>query len=729
MRIIPGLSMFTLAVCLVQAGAVAQSAQVSAGDSYGADAEIADIIVTAQKRSEKLQDVPIAISSISADRIRERGISDTRDLNMVVPSLNVTSSTGHSLPSLRGVGTAVVGPGFENPVAFYVDGVYYADTSSSLLTFNNVSQIDVLKGPQGTLFGRNATGGLIQITTADPSQTPKLKGSVSYGNYQSIVAKAYVTTGLLPKLAADLAVQYSHQGQGYGTNGASGRDANSTPRDFAARSKLLFEPAEGSKITLIGDYSDSSTSIGAALGNAPGRKPLLGPLQVARNVYNIDSDIEPNLRVKAKGVSGRIEQELGGARLVSITAYRQSSSNLLLDADGTPTQGAVIRIVDREHQFSQEVQLLSNTDNRQFQWVIGGYYYTAEGQFAPAQVRFMGPLVDPNFPLSEIDTFGKQNTQSIAGFAEAKIAFTDFTRLTLGVRMTHEKRTLDATQLGYLAGGIPLGNLILPISATMKVTKPTWRAVIDQKIGENAMVYASYNRGFKSGGFNASIPTDPSYRPEKLDAYEAGLKSTLLDRRLRFNASGYYYDYGNYQAASFVLGNIRVVNAAARIYGAEADLEAALTNRFRVNAGIGWTHARFTSFPGGTLSTPLPIGGTIGSVADLSGNKLPYVPSLTTTIGGNYSIDAFGGRLGFDANLYYNSGWHSEADNLLTQKGYELVTGSISWTDPSDTLTLRLWGKNLTNSHVATQIASSALATAITYQAPRTYGIELGFKF
>jgi iron complex outermembrane receptor protein len=720
-----------LAMALVSQQAWAQTSPDAAAPaaSDNDQAGLTDIIVTAQKRSERLQDVPIAIVSISADQIAARGIAEVRDLNTLVPSLNVTASTGHALPSLRGVGSAVLGPGIESPVAFYVDGVYYADSAQALLSFNSISQIDVLKGPQGTLFGRNSTGGVIQVTTLDPSHTAGMRGLLSYGNYETVSAKAYVTGGLTDTIAANLAIQYSHQGDGYGKNLATGEDTNLTDHDFAVRSKILFEPAEGTKITLIGDYSDLRSSLGAALGTAPGR-PNIFPTLTSNNPRDIDSNLVPYVRVEAGGGSARLEQEIGTVRLVSITAYRKSYYDLLLDVDGTSFNAAQARVTARDHQFSQEVQLLSDSENKSFQWVIGGYYYNSLGKFDPSEVTLAGPLVNPVFPLAQIVTFGSQRTRSIAGFAEAKIELTPTTHLTLGGRVTHEKRSLDAIQLGYLVDGTPIGNLIPPISgASMSVTKPTWRIVLDQKLGDDALVYVSYNRGFKSGGFNASIPTDPSYKPEKLDAYEAGFKSSLFDRRVRLNAAAYYYSYGNFQAASFVLGNVRVNNSSARIYGAEGDIEIAVTDQFRITGGAAYVNAQFRSFPNGTLSTPLPTGGTLQTIADLSNNRLSYVPKFTASIGGSYTVEAFGGKLNFDANLYHNSGFFSEADNLLRQKAYELLTASVAWTDPSDALTIRLWGKNLTDEDVATQLSSSSLNTAVVYQAPRTYGVEVGFKF
>jgi len=692
------------------------------------ETKIEEIIVTAQKRAEKLQDVPIAITAVTAQRLDSTGVGDIRELNVVASSLNVIASAGHALPSLRGVGTAVVGPGIENPVALYVDGVYYADSSSALLTFNNIAQVEVLKGPQGTLFGRNATGGVIQVTTQIPSQQLGGRASASYGNYESLATQAYVTGGLTQNLAADLALHYATQGQGYGINIVDGSDANRTYRDFAVRSKLFYQPDAGPNITLIGDYANGLTSQGASIRQPDGLKPLLGG-PFTGGTWDIASNIPPRLRTHNWGASARVEQDLGFADLVSISAYRGSFSWLAFDVDETATPGANVYVTDKEHQFSQELQLLSASKGR-FEWVVGAYYFAATGEFAPSQVLLSGPLVNPVFPLDRIDTFGKEDTSSLAAFGEGKLSLTSVTRVTLGARLTHEKRTLDASQPAYLADGTALGSLIPPIvGAEITATRPTWRAVIDHKFSEGVLAYVSYNRGFKSGGFNASRPTDPPFKPERLDAYEVGVKSTLIEGRLRLNEAAYYYDYANYQAASFVLGNITVTNADAKVYGADVDLEASLTDKFRLDAGFALSHARFTSFPNAVINTSQPFGGNSQTAGDAAGNRLPYSPEVTFNIGGGYTTPVFGGSLDLVGNYYYNNGWYAEADNFLKHRHYNLVGASVTWSAPEDRFWIRLWGKNLTNAPVAAAISSSAISTAASFQPPRTYGLELGVKF
>ncbi|WCP15929.1 Vitamin B12 transporter BtuB (plasmid) [Sphingobium sp. AntQ-1] len=293
-----------------------------------ADVGLEDIIVTAQRRSENAQKVPIVVATVTAKTLQAAGVLDVTSLNVAIPGLQVRNAVGFSSPNLRGVGTNQVGAGFENPIATYVDGVYYGSASASLMSFNNIEQIEVLKGPQGTLFGRNATGGLIQVTTREPTATPTFMGSFSYGNYDTIHTDAYVGGGILPNVNADVAVQYGYQGKGWGTNLTTGRDVYKTDIDFAVRSKWVFTPGESTKLTVIADYSELRSSK-SATGLIPGTYAFPGPGVVPpatfSNPWDVETDYQPGIATKAGGASLRIDQDMGDLNLVSVTAYRKST--------------------------------------------------------------------------------------------------------------------------------------------------------------------------------------------------------------------------------------------------------------------------------------------------------------------------------------------------------------------------------------------------------------------
>lgn len=725
-------SLFAVTVALAPGWALAQPAlaqapsDAQAGSSAKSDEAgqgLADIVVTAQRRSENLQNVPVAVTAVTAMALEAKNIATVLDLGVTVPGLNVTSSVGYITPFLRGIGSVATGPGIENPIATYVDGVYYGAPLASLLQFSNISQVEVLKGPQGTLFGRNATGGLIQVTTLDPTQELSGKASVSYGNYNTISADAYIAGGLTDTLRADIAVRGSHQGDGWGTNIATGRDVYKVDHDIAVRSKWVFEPADGTKFTLIGDYSDERGSL-TQLGLLEGTISAFTPTPVNYpHRYDVDVTKESTMNGWQAGGSLRIDQDVGNLKLASITAYRRSNYYFFFDYDGAPIQFLTIDGNQKDRQFSQELQLMSSGGGA-FNWVVGAFYYNAEGQFAPVDVTLYGLGFGSRVNSS-------QKTESIAGYAQGTYEFAPGTKLTLGGRYTSERKALLGTNTNFL---VP-GNILLPSDPTVdksrRDNKFTFRAALDHRFSNELLGYVSFNRGFKSGGFNPGLPPlNDGYRPEVLDSYEVGLKSNLFDRRVRLNAAAFYYDYQDLQVKLIQGGTTGVVNGgAAKIYGMEAELEAKVTQQLTFSAGMALLHSEFTSFPG--APTSVPLGGVPPTLQSAKGNKLPNAPARTFNAGIDYLVPIAQGTLRFNGTFYYNSGWAAEPDNVIKQGSFSQINGSIKWTAPNNLLSLSLYGRNLTNKQVMTYESTSTFDGAhfVQWAAPRTYGVKASLEF
>lgn len=369
-------------VCMAS---LAIASMAHAQDQAPVETGLEEIIVTAQKRSENLQNVPVAITAVSSARLAASNITSAADIGAVTPSLSLTQVAGTLQPHIRGVGTSSSGPGVENPVAMYLDGVYIASGSSSLLTLNNIERVGVLKGPQGTLFGRNATGGLIHVITRDPAHDPAGSVEVGYANYRTINANAYMTAGLSDTVAADLAVRYEHQGDGWGTNLFNGRDVNRTDHDLTLRSKWLFEPGDATKIRLAIDYSDRKAY--DAQHWIPGypitfNNPFFGGPYDQGGPYDINKNVDEDSRLRSGGASLQINHDLGAVALQSITAYRKAKYNFDLDLDLTPV--ALIRCCGtvRAEQLSQEFQL-SSTGGGPFKWVAGVYLFAAKDRTLP----------------------------------------------------------------------------------------------------------------------------------------------------------------------------------------------------------------------------------------------------------------------------------------------------------------------------------------------------------
>jgi iron complex outermembrane recepter protein len=763
------LTSLAVGVVAFQATAWGQQAASTAPQQPSADV-LMEVIVTAQRRSENLQNVPIAVTALSADQLAQGGITSTTDLGMVTPALTVVNQAGNLLPHIRGIGTTAFGAGFENPVAVYVDGVYLAASNASLLTLNNIAQVEVLKGPQGTLYGRNATGGLIQITTKDPQTTFSGDASLGYGNYQTSVLKAYVTGPIAgDKLAADVAVSATHQGEGYGTNLFNGKDVYQTERDLAVRSKWLWTPADGTSVRFIADYQESAGSQYSTFKIAPGTQPQFVPPVSAIGNWDLNTNTQPRDAFKGGGGSLRIDQDVGFARFSSISAYRRSQQVLAFDGDGTPSNlESLDPVTEDDRQLTQELQLTS-THGGPLQWVVGAFYMHGDAKDDPITANFGTPFVypfvpaPPGFPLpflapplASTAVNGEERTSSWSGYGQATLAVTDADHLTIGLRYTSDHRRLLADESAQLAlspflipsptvtiyptqlsnPGFALNPLLLfakppRIDEAKTFTKPTWRVSFDHRFSPEVLGYVSYNRGFKAGGYNAGVPTDASYNSEVLDAYETGAKTDLWDRRVRLNTAAYYYDYKNIQVGHFVQGNIGYYNgAAAKIYGLDADLEAIVTHELTLTAGAAWIHDRYSNFPNAIFFTPNPAGGNIPSFASAKGNRLPLTPDATFSLSADYRHPLpNGGQLGLNATYSYSDSYIFSPDNILRQPAFSMVNAATSWTAPGDRFTATLWGKNLGNKAVANAILESAIGSLAAYQPPRTYGVTGGIRF
>ena len=729
------------------------SAQAQAqAQTQSSTTEIEDIVVTAQKRSESAQNVPIAITALNTDQLRSAGVSSTEDLKAAVPALNITVATsGFGLPRIRGIGSTGVGPGIENPVAVYVDGVYYGAAFGVLQSLYDIEQVAVLKGPQGTLFGRNATGGLIQITTLGPSFERTARAEVGYGNYGTTTAAAYMSGGLTDKVALSLSAQYENRQNGFGVNLLTGRDVQKG-QTWALRGKILWEPSENTKITLAGDHNGKDASepaFRAFSRNSLGQSVTQQIIDLGGDPdHDIYADTDPYLRARQSGGSLTISQDLGGMSLKSITAYRKSELRTVFDPDGTTVRQLVIDNFNYDKQFTQELNLISD-DTSAFRWVLGGFYMKGKAGLRPSRTLGLFTFGGNGFS----DNINSNAIESIAGFAEGTYALGDSTNVTGGLRYTTDKRDLRAqiTSFNGNTNTTTLGPLTVD---DKRFSKVTWRLSVDHRFSPEVLVYASYNRGFRSGTFIPQATPILLLEPEVVDAYEVGVKSDLFDRRVRFNLAGYYYDESNIQVQQIISGVQNVYTAdGARIYGLDADVTVKVTDKIRLFGGANYTHARYRNFQNAIRTVPLPLpagfvipagqsclglfgnpfttpGGNCLLRGDVSGNQLQNTPEFTASIGGSWDIPtASAGRFTIAGNYYYNGGFYGDADNRVRQGHYNTVDASVTWRPDGDTLFVRVWGKNLTDAYYRSQIGASNTADNGTIAPPRTYGATLGFDF
>ncbi|MGE4431174.1 MAG: TonB-dependent receptor [Sphingobium sp.] len=714
------------------APALAQTAPAPAPQASAADQAnfgLQDIIVTAQRRSENLQNVPIAVVAVTPDQLTNSGVTNLQGLNVLVPGVQMLQGAANSNPYIRGVGSQQVGPGLEAPIAIYVDGVYYASNFGAPAELVSVAQVEVLKGPQGTLFGRNATGGLIHIITRTPSHDAQVEARASYGNYDTKRFEFYGTTGLGANLAADFSAAVSSQGDGYGTNLVNGRDINRVDLNVNLRSKWLFTPSDATQITAIFDYGVVHSSLNAArIIPGTGVPPIIGPLY-GGSAWDAALSTHPKLNSKGGGASLKIEHDLGFAELVNIAAWRKSHTTGALDLDATATNfTSVSDLAQKERQITEELQLQSNK-GAGLDWTLGLYYFNDVAKIDESVA--LGPIVRP--PFTGQRYLGRQETTSYAAYGQATWEFLPDTRLTLGGRYTHEKRAFEGSSAA-LAGPVVIP-LVAGISTSKSFDRFTYRVALDHRFSPELLVYASVNSGFKSGGYNALAPDQPPFNPEKLMAYAAGIKSDLLDRRLRLNLEGFYYDYKDLQVgvvlqlAPGVTAPGIINGGTAEVYGLDLDMQAQITDGLRISGGLAYLHSRFKDTVSNfAISSPSGMVPTyLGSV---QGNTLPYSPDLIGSVSADYTVPVGEGEANFNVTYQYNDGFFAEPDNVVRQNSYSMLAASMRWTAPDERLSLSIWGKNLTN--------KAAISNALTlafgpheayYQPPRTYGATVGFKF
>jgi iron complex outermembrane receptor protein len=687
-----------------------------------------EMVVHTQKRSEKAQKVPVTVAAFDAATLKRSNVTSVADLSTVVPGLVYNDVAGYGVPFLRGVGTTSTGPGFENPVATYVDGVYYATQAGDLSQLNDIRYVEVDKGPQGTLFGRNSTGGAIQIDTLDPSSTYSGFLQGGYGSYDTYQGSGYVTGGLAPNLSANLAVNWNLQNHGYGRNLANG-DPLDRNGDFSVRNKFLFTPDSATRVTLSFDY-DRSTSI-PTFYPAPGTIPQFAPpIAGKRDAYGSPQPFE---HATQYGFGLNVKHDFGPVLLTSITAVRRTVYDSLFDSTLTAEPGTTFFIEGKEPhtQASQEFQFTSTAPGP-LEWVGGLYYFYERAGFNEPTTIGGSSFATFGLPggiLQAPDSI----VNSAAVYGQGSYHFTPATALTVGLRYTNEYKSYQFTQT------IPAFDSVTALERGRDFSSPTWRVALQHSLTQDVMSYVSYNRGVKSGGFTynplVSGTQLQTIKPEQLDAFETGVKSELFDHRIRLNGAAFYYLYKNVQTTIYPNGSAATVNApSAHVYGLDLDSEFAVTSQLNFTAGLEALHATYASFPAYFVSTPLSAaegGGTVyaSTPSSVTGNHLPRTPAVTATIAADYTQPLPFGKLVGNVTESYDSGWFAEPDNRLKQPAYNVVNLSMALSNKNDTLVLQLYCKNLLNETYAVYEASQTNGDFVQYAPPLTVGFTLTKKF
>jgi iron complex outermembrane receptor protein len=694
-----------------------------------------DIIVTAQRRSELLRDVPISITAFNAESLAKTGVTDARGLMQVTPGLNFQQFGSSAQPLIRGIGSTGGSVGDSSNVAIYIDGVYQPFQAANFLRFEDIDRIEVLKGPQGTLFGRNAAGGAISITTLKPSLNAATgKFSVGYGRFNEVELNGFVSTPLSDKVAVSLSGNFTRN-DGFRRDIFLNRDVGYL-RSHSVRGKLLFEPDPATQILVSGYYRWSND-----LGSF-GNQPLNGNTVIRRTVPNILLANEPNTsaltvenvnQVKVYGGSLSIEHDLGFAKLTSLTAFSNARQFVLTDSDLTPAANLQTKINFGTDMVSQDLTLTS-TNQGPLSWLVGGTYYREHGFFRSS--TFGGLFVPSDTPPLTAGRFIPDvDIKAYAVFAELTYRITDRLTAVAGGRYSNDRPSYTGTTI-VVATGLP--NTAAQVSPSESFSSFTSRVALRYAVTPTLNAYASYSRGFKSGVFNSNGLQVDAVKPETVDAFEVGMKGSLSSV-FSFDTAAYYYDYKNLQQLSFGTTPTTLIlrNAAkAEIYGFEANVTARPLAGLTLRGGLGYVHGEYKSFPGAqgfrptTDANGVPIGGNTTFIFDASGHPMIRTPRVQAngTVAYETAI-ANGGKLNFNVTGSYTAKMYHDVSSNTVQPAFTVVNSSISYTTPDQHWRLTIWGNNILNETYIAGILISATATAVTYSKPATYGVKLGYMF
>ena len=716
--------------------------------AVAAEATSQEIVVTARRRNELLLDVPVAVTAYSGEQLDRQGALDLTDIADTTPNvtLEVSRGTNSTLtPFIRGIGQQDPVAGFEQGVGLYLDDVYLNRPQAAVLDMYDVERIEVLRGPQGTLYGRNTIGGAIKyVTRRIPTDGPHAMVRTNVGTHGQFDAIAQMSAPLTEGLRVGAAIARLSN-TGFGRNLTTGQH-NYNKDIWAARGTVELEPAPDVFFRLSGDYTWDDS-------NPRGGHRLIANLRTGEfplgNVFDTEGSLnDPKQRVRSGGVA--LHGEIGlndWLKLRTITAYRKDRSDTPIDFDATPEVDLDVPAIYKNHQFSQEFQLVA--DKGPLQGVAGVYYLNANA-FDVFDVRLYTTGAVLKVPGLTAATRGNVGTKTWAAFADLTYNFSPQWAVSLGGRYTNDKRHATVFRETLFNGGSPeLGGsngfgVGLPLGAAAVTsnfegsrtdTAFTPRASINFKPNQNNNIYVSYSRGFKGGGFDprgqstACIsPTGGAcsadelfdfmaFDPEKVDSYEAGYKASLFNRRLQFALAIFQANYKDVQIpGSFgaVINGIPTfvgvtTNAAkARFRGVELETNLRLAqdmatagDRLSFAGTLGYLNAKYLSYS--TIAffdaiTHLPLAKPVSE--DLAGfRKIQNTPKWTLSGSLDYATPAFGGRLDVNTTVSYRSS--SQQIELATpeldQGGFALWDANLVWRSPGNRYEFGIHGKNLAN--------------------------------
>ena len=730
-----------------------------------------EVVVTAQKREQSVQDVGIAITSLTGTEIRELGFATALDISHQTPGLEVASAYGTGSSAqimIRGVGQNDFGEGHESPVTPYIDEFYLVSVPAADFSMFDLERVEVLKGPQGTLFGRNSTGGLLHYVTAKPTRETSGFVSIGGGSYSEIKAEGAISGSLSESLAGRLSF-LSHHSDGFKKNLNPLLDDGGEAGTNAVRAQLLFEDSEDLSILLKAEYGEIDT-----IHNYYESIPLSAPDPVtglydvnpggvdgagfnennfgagARNVTT--ADFPTFLKQDSLHFALRIEKDFENFTVTSLTGYLELDRQLNEDCDATANSLCFAEFPYETDWFTQELRIHGSTDR--MRWTVGAFYLDQDAENHPRatfNIPFDPPTtLDPvtglyngfQFPI-ELAGNWTMKTKSYSAYGQVEYDFADQFTFIAGIRWTKDEKDfsdVDNATLRYCPGFLlgPAGFCFLPADGGPGIPNPitgsyrdnliSFRAELDYRATDDIMLYASISQGTKGGGFNngfygSDIALDHSlinYGAEKNIAYEIGFKSTLMNDRTRLNGSAFYYDYNDFQAFNWIGFGGQITNSDATSKGGELELESLLTDQITAKLGLSFLDTNVKNVTGRAATY----------VAD---RDAAYSPDFTGNGSVSYDFDLADDtsvRLYWNWNYSDNRFSNNFSEESERNESYFVHNASaiINW---RGNWTLTVYGRNLSdNEHEHRSFTFSDLGyRQVMYDKGRTLGASLAYTF
>ena len=775
------MAMSLLGICsLVQAQGV-EKISSDGSETKRANRFLEEVVVTAQKRAENAQDVPIAIAAFSEEKLDAFGIQSTADLPSITPGLTITGSAGFNLIYLRGIGTSAFIPSFDPSVATYVDGIYIPSQQATLTDLGGVERVEVLKGPQGTLFGRNSTGGAISVFTKSPGVDPELSIGLESGSFDSKKGKFYASYPVLDTLSVSLAGSYSTIDSYYDV-----KVDPESPTGEPSYGKLDAEVARGGRVsmkwfpgdrfdaTLTGYYIEQRGSIAFVEPNVK-PSPITGVVINPPGDYEYYGDTEPVSKSRTAALYTNMNLRTSLFDIKVLGAYQKLNSyDNVYDFDGSSLNIATFNGAGEPSDLkSAEIQFISNDEGLTpswLRWVGGLYYLNQEAGFDPFYatvgsavnleavlqpvIGILQPILNTagldlsDLASGDVVSLGAQGileTNSYSAFAQGTAEITSWLSITAGARYQEEDRFLTKQNtLTYLPGieePIPTLQFNQP---KVKQTNVSPKLTLEFRPIDDLLLYATWAKGFKSGSYNVvTLYTVPGYvEPEEVTSVEFGGKVSMIEG-LVLNFAVFNNDIKDLQETKLSLlsgGAISAENAGgARTRGAEFDFTWVpfldWNPGLAINAGATYLEANYTDYKnasGFDEDTGLPFGsGAPEPGRDFGGNKIARTPDLSGNLTVSQTFDIPGGPLEVSGDMYYNSGFFFSQQNSAAteQESYTLFNARISYLYEDLGLRISAFGKNLSEEKYAETSLTVDFGTFERLAPPRTYGVRLSYDY